>query len=545
MSSDSGAAGEPLAKASFPALSPQAHSWRVVLDTALDAVVVMNREGRIVDWNENATKIFGWTPADALGRSMADTIIPPQYREAHQRGLSRFLQTGKATVLGQRIEITGLRKSGEDFPIELSITQLDEEDGSVFVGFLRDISERKRAERLTAQHALKMETLYRAVSFASETSSFEDALHVFLDSVQKLTGWPLGHVYLPSAAEPVRLLPSPIWCSKYPEKFLELSAITAESTFAPGEGLPGKVWETGEAVWIADVDTDRQFARARRPGGVGIKSAFGFPIKVGARPIAIIEFFSEIEAQPEPDLLLTLQAIAEQVGRVFERQHAERELRAHSRTLEIEVAERTKAQEHQKFLLAEISHRVKNILAVITGIASQTARNSPSVAEFSESFVARLQSLSQAHSLLTADNWKVTQLRRLLETILSPYTSEGSSQFELDGPSLELKPKAALAVGMILHELVTNAAKYGALSVPEGKLLVRWSVDDAPRPSIHMQWQEAGVGRVEQPNKAGFGTTMIDASVRHDLGGQVKVTYGSEGMQYDFQIPLNRNSGAK
>lgn len=202
--------------APFRGLSPRNDSWRLILDTALDAVIVMNSRGDVVDWNDKATEIFGWSRAEVVGHK-----------------------------------------------IELSISPVSDEDELVFVGFLRDIGGRKRAERQREQHTLKMEVLYRAVSFAAETTSFEGALEVCLESIQKLTGWPIEHVYLPSGTAPVRLLPSPLWCNTRPGKFDALMEATAAASFAEGEGLPGKVWSTGEPVWFSDVGADGQFTDLR------------------------------------------------------------------------------------------------------------------------------------------------------------------------------------------------------------------------------------------------------------------------------------------
>ena len=110
-------------------------AWNLVLKTALDAVVIMDCEGNVVDWNDNATTVFGWTAEEVRGRLMAEFIIPARLRETHARGLARFLATGEAKVLGQRIEIWGLRRTGEEFPIELSISPVTESGGLIFVGF--------------------------------------------------------------------------------------------------------------------------------------------------------------------------------------------------------------------------------------------------------------------------------------------------------------------------------------------------------------------------------------------------------------------------
>ena len=114
---------------------------RPILETALDAVVVMKSDGVVADWNDRAVGVFGWSRDEAVGRIMADLIIPERYREAHRKGLRRYLESGKGEVVGRRIEVSGLRKNGQEFPVELSISPIQDRENILFVGFLRDITE--------------------------------------------------------------------------------------------------------------------------------------------------------------------------------------------------------------------------------------------------------------------------------------------------------------------------------------------------------------------------------------------------------------------
>jgi PAS domain S-box-containing protein len=129
-----------------PRLFPLGDGLRLVLETALDAVVVMKPDGSIVDWNDRAAEVFGWSQEEALGRDMAGLIIPERFHNAHRNGIRRYLESGKAEVLGRRIEVAGVRSNGEEFPVELSIAPIQDSNSILFVGFLRDITERKRAE---------------------------------------------------------------------------------------------------------------------------------------------------------------------------------------------------------------------------------------------------------------------------------------------------------------------------------------------------------------------------------------------------------------
>jgi PAS domain S-box-containing protein len=123
-------------------LSSPRDGLRLILQTALDAVVIMKPDGIVADWNDRAVNVFGWSRDEAVGRTMANLIIPERYREAHKKGLRRYLESGKGEVIGRRIELSGLRKNGEEFPVELSISPIQDRESILFVGFLRDIAER-------------------------------------------------------------------------------------------------------------------------------------------------------------------------------------------------------------------------------------------------------------------------------------------------------------------------------------------------------------------------------------------------------------------
>jgi PAS domain S-box-containing protein len=129
-------------KPTLPRLSRHQDGLRLILETALDAVVVMKSDGVVIDWNDCAAGVFGWSRGEAIGRMMADLIIPERYRNAHKDGLRRYLETGVGEILRRRIEVSGLRKNGEEFPVELSISPLQDGESILFVGCLRDITER-------------------------------------------------------------------------------------------------------------------------------------------------------------------------------------------------------------------------------------------------------------------------------------------------------------------------------------------------------------------------------------------------------------------
>ena len=197
------------------------------------------------------------------------------------------------------------------------------------------------------------------------------------------------------------------------------------------------------------------------------------------------------------------------------------------------------AAERQKLMIDELNHRVKNTLATVQSIAMQTARSHTDPRTFAEGFQARLMALSHTHDLLTRSHWEGADLRAVLQ---HETEAHGASRISLVGPPVALEPAAALSLGMIFHELATNAAKYGSLSAPEGRVMVDWSVADHARPVLHLTWREIGGPAVSAPERKGFGSRLIERNVRHDLAGEVKVDYASTGLAVEFRVPLDRDT---
>lgn len=309
-----------------------------VLDTALDAVVVMRLDGTVAAWNTKAERLFGWSYAEVHGRQLSELVIPPQYREAHHEGLSRFHETGEGPVLDRHIEITAVDRGGREFPVELSITHTAHFGERVFIGFIRDI-------------------------------------------------------------------------------------------------------------------TERQEAAAR-----------------------------------------------------------------------------------QERMVRELNHRVKNMLAVVSAIAQQTARSSTDMAGFQDAFMGRLQSLGRAHDILVRAEWESASLHSLADHVLGAEVTAGRAACE--GPDIRVGPRHLLGLSMVLHELYTNAVKYGALSLPEGTVSLQWEL--APGGELlEVRWKESGMSRVEPPQRSGFGHKMIAMSVRHDLRGEFQTDWPSEGLKAVLRFPAD------
>jgi two-component sensor histidine kinase len=205
-----------------------------------------------------------------------------------------------------------------------------------------------------------------------------------------------------------------------------------------------------------------------------------------------------------------------------------------------DVTERKAAERRQRLLIDELNHRVKNTLATVQSLASQTARGAPTPAAFRERFEGRLIALSQAHDQLTVHHWESADLRELLAGSLAPYAGAVADRIVLRGEDVVLKPRAVLTLAMAVHELTTNAAKYGALSVPGGRIEVQWGpVHGADGGSqLHIDWIESGGPAVAAPAQRGFGSKLIEGSVAAELGGQATLIFEPKGLRCEISIPM-------
>lgn len=202
------------------------------------------------------------------------------------------------------------------------------------------------------------------------------------------------------------------------------------------------------------------------------------------------------------------------------------------------VTARRRAEQHQRQLMAELDHRVKNALACVSVVAQHTRAGSSSIDEFLEVLDGRIQSIANTHALLSRGRWQGVSLTDLVYGELAPCMGDGNAVVE--GPHVVLAVEATQAVAMVLHELVTNAAKYGALSTPHGRVSVRWrwrrAADSRWQLAVH--WQESGGPAVAAPTAAGYGTTVIRDLIPYELGGNVDLVLASQGVRCRMEIPF-------
>jgi two-component sensor histidine kinase len=202
-----------------------------------------------------------------------------------------------------------------------------------------------------------------------------------------------------------------------------------------------------------------------------------------------------------------------------------------------ERAERQRAEDRMRLLVAELSHRVKNTLATVLSIAQQTMRGADSLDAFEETFIGRVMALSEAHGLLFKADWHAAQLQDVVDRTFLPLGRAKGIDYTPAGPPVLLNPRATLTLSMVLHELAANAIKHGAFSRPGGRVSIAWSLDGD---TVNLAWQEQGGPPVQEPRRRGFGTRLLDRSANYELGGKVRLDFDAAGLRCALSFPLTR-----
>jgi two-component sensor histidine kinase len=202
----------------------------------------------------------------------------------------------------------------------------------------------------------------------------------------------------------------------------------------------------------------------------------------------------------------------------------------------IDAKERQAADKLQKLILEELHHRIKNTLATVGAIASQSLRHAPSTQHAQHVIEGRLLALGRAHDLLLQVRWTGADLRKIVIGATEPFDNADRPRFLIDGPDVEIASGAVVAIAMTLNELCTNTTKFGALSVPDGHVDVSWTVDAAPA-RLRFTWKEQDGPPVTAPTRQSFGTRLIETLGRQ-LKGDVKLSYAPDGFVYLLDVPL-------
>ncbi|MGJ4802439.1 sensor histidine kinase [Luteimonas sp. SDU82] len=204
-----------------------------------------------------------------------------------------------------------------------------------------------------------------------------------------------------------------------------------------------------------------------------------------------------------------------------------------------DVTQRVRHEEHLRLMVDELNHRVKNTLAIVQSLVAQTLRNCADGAQATALIESRLRTLATTHDMLTREKWAGASVEEIVRVAMGQCLEAGSPRLDAQGPTVQLDPRRAVALSMALHELCTNATKYGALSVAEGRVRIHWSLEDeAAGARLLLEWRESGGPPTRPPERGGFGTRLLQRGLQHDLGGKVILDFNPEGLRCRIDAPL-------
>ena len=436
----------------------------------------------IIFANAAFTKLTGYGPDEIIGRNC-------RFLQGPETSAEELARLGEAVARRERIEIdlVNYKKGGERFWNRLLVSPVFDETGqlSYFFASQDDVTlEKERLVRLQEDR----DVLEREVERRTRALVQSEERMRFVLQAGRLGFWTLD-------LEPLELT-----CSA-----------TCKSNFglSPDEDLPYDRLLNA----ILEEDRDRMLQAVR----ASIEEHRDYDIEYRVKTPSGEVRWLQVRGQPTYDA----------DGRPLQ-----------LAGISLDITERKRGEEHRALLTAELNHRVKNSMATIQSIASQTLRFSASLAEAQTTLDARLQSLARAHDVLTRESWEGADMVNVVADALASFQSSGFRRFTIAGPSLRLSPRMALAFVMALHELATNAVKYGALSVDAGRVAVNWDQLDGPAgPRLWFRWEEIGGPPVQAPSRRGFGTRVIERALGAEFNGQAETEFRERGIVFTLDAP--------
>lgn len=507
------------------------------MDSANDAYVAIDATGEVVEWNRRAEEIFGWPRAEAIGCPLADLIVPPEFREAHLRGLRRFVATGQGEVVFQRLELPAMRRDGDRLDVEFTILPARTPDEQwQFHAFLHDVTAERRQRRY-------LQLLERVAVAANEARTVESAVRSVLEELRQVSRSRFAHAYLVDD-DAASLHPTGWWS---PGADGPLQAVTAATVFGLGEGLPGRVAESGRPAWITDLREDGNFPRVDAALSSDVLAAFSFPVTSQRRTVAVIELFRERPSEPEPELLEVMATVGTQLGRVFERQAALDELRILAEDREAIVA--IVGHELQGPLAA--AHAAAGLLGDELGDADLPGGRH--LLDLLDRQLGRLRRL--VDMFLTAQRLEAGSLRVRRQIVdAAALARQVVSDGGFDDVSVDVPPGVRLVadpdhVSQILWNLLGNARRHGQppirLTVEERDDVVVVAVGDAG-PGVPAELRPELFGRFVRDaasHGSGLGLSIVRGLARAN-GGDAAYVPGAPGEHaFQVQLPADRVVG--
>lgn len=493
-----------------------------IIESSEDAIVGKTLDGVITDWNDGAERIFGYTADEIVGSTIL-TLIPRDRHWEEDEIIGRLRK-------GERIEhfeTVRQRKDGTLIHVSLAVSPIKASDGTV-VGaskIARDITQRKLAEMQMAQQALRLETLSRVANVVARDLDLDRIVQAVTDIATEVTGAKYGAFFynvIDAAGESYQLY---TLAGAAREQFDRFGMPRNTAVFAPtfaGEGV----------VRSDDIRRDPRYGHSAphhgMPSGhLPVVSYLAVPVtSVSGEVLGGLFLAHDEPAKFTSDAEALVTAIAAQAAMAIDN------ARLH-KAAQLEIEYRQQAEAAKELLLHELRHRVKNTLATIQAVATQTFRQAPR-SEL-QAFTSRLLALSNAHDLLTQRDWDMVDVGHLVHQAVEPFAVE---RFDISGREIAIQSDRALQLAMVLHELATNAVKYGSLSNDGGRVRVSWTeAEEGGESVLQLDWHEEGGPAVLPPARTGFGLRMIGRALR---GGQTapEFDFRPEGLRCRLRLTL-------
>ena len=499
--------------------------FRKITSSAFETIIMMDHEGKVSFWNEAAEKMFGYSREEIAGRNLHKMIVPDRYYDAFQKGMEGFIKDGTGLIINKSLVLPGLRRDGTEFLADHSFSSVKLKGKWHAISIIRDITARIQAERrLNAQHAV--------TKILSESTTLKEALSGILSAMCSTLEWDLGEAWLFDPEKNV-LQCAEIWHIASVE-VSEFNAVTRQTTFSPGIGLPGSVLSKAKPVWIADVIHDVNFPRALAAEKEGLHGAFGFPILAGREVVGVISIYSREVREPDKELLDMVNDIGCRIGLFIRRNRAEGQIKASLKEKEV--------------LLDEVHHRVKNNLQIISSLldmSSMQTQNQETIDLFAESR-NRVEAMALTHSqLYESERFDEIDMERHIQelsgNLLNIYSKEKIITFDIKSANVCLPVTQAVPCALVLNELISNSLKHAYIDGQQGIICISMQQNDR---TILMRVRDDGIGVPEEidiERTKSLGLKLIRNIVYKQLNGTMKVVRNKGA---EFTIEFNIQGGA-